>query len=129
MEVVLNLVWLAIAVTALARLGAWARAEPDGRRIAIATLSTLCILAVLFPIISMTDDLQSDIVAAEEQAALRRTASMLLQVVLVFFAPAPVSASSHLTRAFLSEIAGENVTVPSFREARSLTRRGPPSIG
>ena len=46
MELFLNAVWVILAVTALTRLG---------RRSLAATLATICVLALLFPIISISD--------------------------------------------------------------------------
>lgn len=59
MELFLNAVWALLAVTALTRLG---------RRSTAATLATICALALLFPIISITDDLHATAAAVEEMA-------------------------------------------------------------
>ncbi|HEY2323785.1 MAG TPA: hypothetical protein VGJ82_13090 [Thermoanaerobaculia bacterium] len=59
MELFLNAVWVVLAVTALTRLG---------RRSLAATLATICVLALLFPIISITDDLHARAAAVEETA-------------------------------------------------------------
>jgi hypothetical protein len=59
MELFLNAVWVLLAVTALTRLG---------RRSLAATLATVCVLALLFPIISITDDLHATAAAVEEIA-------------------------------------------------------------
>lgn len=57
MELFLNAVWAALAVAALARLG---------RRSTAAALATICALALLFPIISITDDLHAPAAGVEE---------------------------------------------------------------
>lgn len=59
MELFLNVVWVAIAVTALTRFR---------RRPIAAALATICALALLFPIISITDDLHAAVAAVEEIA-------------------------------------------------------------
>ena len=59
MELFLNAVWLVLAVTALTRLR---------RRPLAAALATICALALLFPIISITDDLHATAAAVEEMA-------------------------------------------------------------
>ena len=59
MELFLNAAWVVLAVTALTRLG---------RRSLAATLATICVVALLFPIISITDDLRATPTAVEEIA-------------------------------------------------------------
>lgn len=59
MELFLNAVWAALAVVTLLRLG---------RRSLAATLATLCVVALLFPIISITDDLHTSAASVEETA-------------------------------------------------------------
>jgi hypothetical protein len=66
MELTLNIVWLAIAVGALTAV-ALRRREP-----LIAT-AVVCGIALLFPIISITDDLRCDVVFAE--ASMKRRGS------------------------------------------------------
>ncbi|GAC1428143.1 MAG: hypothetical protein NVSMB68_00100 [Thermoanaerobaculia bacterium] len=82
-ELFLNLVWLSIAVSALSSFAMWAAAQPsDGRsrrkRVHVA-IALACGLALLFPIISVTDDLHSDAVALEEWSSARRTTLILNQ--------------------------------------------------
>lgn len=78
MEVFLNLVWLAIGLVAFASLGAQIAAEPDRRRrarlIGIGSLALLCVIVLLFPIISVTDDLHSANVSAEDETSIARRA-------------------------------------------------------
>jgi len=57
LELILNLVWAGIA-TALLVL--WRRfGFAKGRRAAIALLALVCVICILFPIVSMTDDLNA----------------------------------------------------------------------
>ncbi len=64
MELFLNLFWLAISAGGFA---AWSRVSrrhgQRGRRLELAALAAACLL--LFPLISVTDDLQSQAVLAE----------------------------------------------------------------
>ncbi len=68
MELLLNLVWLAVASTALIRWtrrsvsGATARARGDWR---LELFALGCALVLLFPIISVSDDLQAEPAAVE----------------------------------------------------------------
>jgi len=69
METFLNLLWLAIAVMAL---------FTAPRRSARALLALGCVLAVLFPIVSVSDDLMADRDSFEEALAIVVEAVILL---------------------------------------------------
>lgn len=80
METVLNLVWLGVT---LAVLGLWrfrwtgARRKP-GHDVRLEAVAMVCILALLFPVISLTDDLHPEVVpveAASSKRALRLLAA------------------------------------------------------
>ena len=66
MELILNIIWLAIALVAMGA-AIWQR-----RRVWIG-FALLCVVALLFPIISITDDLHWDAVFAE--ASVKRRSS------------------------------------------------------
>lgn len=59
MELLLNLVWAAIAGALLLFWAMPRLARADARRSAITLLALLCIICILFPIVSMTDDLNA----------------------------------------------------------------------
>lgn len=71
MELVLNLIWLAIAVTALVYN------RNSSRRV---MLAVICVLALLFPIISVSDDLNSSRTFNEPAAAV-----VMIMVLMVAF--------------------------------------------
>jgi hypothetical protein len=71
MELFLNLVWCAIVAAAAIRFGLWSAKQPSRRRYIVA-LATICVLALLFPIISVTDDLRNDPAVFEETSAVRK---------------------------------------------------------
>jgi len=71
MELFLNLVWCAIVAGAAARFAVWSVARPARQKYAVA-LATICVLALLFPIISVTDDLRNDPAVFEETSAVRK---------------------------------------------------------
>jgi hypothetical protein len=59
LELILNLVWVGIAATLLFF---WSRphlTRAGARRSGIALLALLCVICILFPVISMTDDLNA----------------------------------------------------------------------
>ena len=76
LELFLNLLWLALAVGGFAAVLPRAVApRPDGssrREAGHAALAILCALAILFPIVSVTDDLHADLQAVEEWSGSRR---------------------------------------------------------
>lgn len=68
MELVLNLIWLFLGATAFAFvLGGETERHVTLRRLAVVTMVLVCLLALLFPIISMSDDF-ADRVALEESS-------------------------------------------------------------
>jgi hypothetical protein len=79
METILNLVWLAVT---LAALWLWrfrwkgARRKP-GHDVRLEAVAMVCVLALLFPVISLTDDLHPEVIPAE--AASSKRALCLLQ--------------------------------------------------
>jgi hypothetical protein len=59
LEIILNIVWASIAATLLLF---WARpclTRAGARKSGIALLALLCVICILFPVISMTDDLNA----------------------------------------------------------------------
>jgi uncharacterized membrane protein len=78
MELLLNLVWCLIVAAAAVR---FAMSE---RRVAVA-LATLCILALLFPIISVTDDLHSSPALVEAPRGFFTVLAIVVAVVAIAF--------------------------------------------
>jgi len=81
MELALNLIWLFIAVATAVAFSVWSARLPEGarsRRIRrSAGLALVCVVALLFPIISVTDDLAPDTNALEEWSSTRRAAIVI----------------------------------------------------
>ncbi|SRR5581483_1763397 len=127
MELLLNAVWLSIALASGVRLAIFAARENDRRRAIAVGIATICILTALFPIISITDDLQETIAAVEETAAVRRiVAAAALQLAAVV---APILASVIAFRLFLiGFVTLEPVTRPASPSAPVYSLRGPPSF-
>jgi hypothetical protein len=69
MELLLNLIWVALAVAALCAWGR-RRSEPQSRPHLIAVI---CLLALLFPVISATDDLHAMRSEMEDSASSKRS--------------------------------------------------------
>jgi len=69
MELILNLVWLGIAATSLALV--LPRAIRSRRPLLI-VVSLVCALALLFPVVSISDDLSADRDTVEESISIRR---------------------------------------------------------
>ncbi len=131
MELLLNLIWLLVALAAFARCAAWAARESDRRHVVSVALATVCVVALLFPIISITDDLHESVAVVEESAALRRiavaAAVQCAPVLATVVAPAAsllVPILSVLT--FTSE---EVFSLPCSPAASVIALRGPPLAG
>jgi hypothetical protein len=121
MEVLLNLVWLLTALTA----GAYVLLR---RSRAAVVVATLCVVVLLFPIISVTDDLQSDAAVLEETSAVRRAAPGVAHHLDHAAAALPVAQQS-LAIALVSCIRAGEAAPLAVRHgfARPSTLRGPPT--
>jgi hypothetical protein len=78
MEIALNLAWLGIT---LALLGLWRFRWVVSRRHArnsflLQAVSLICVLALLFPVISLTDDLHPEIIAVDSVSGKRNACLM-----------------------------------------------------
>ena len=130
LELFLNLAWLAIAISALTAFAVWARAEnSEGHRLQVG-IAVLCGLALLFPIISVTDDMSPDTAALEEWTAARRAALIIINIAHAAVA-IPVASAVEQTAKELFVCIGLVILTFSvlasaaFATARSL--RAPPS--
>jgi len=95
MELILNLVWLLVVGGIFAAFAAWAAGQPHGavsryRHFTI-VVALGCVAAVLFPIISMSDDLATAPAAVEAWNSMRRSA--LIAFVIVVSSPLLVSST------------------------------------
>jgi hypothetical protein len=117
MELLLNLVWFFVATMVLY---AWGRRRnhPQARpRLVV----LLCLLALIFPVISATDDLHAMNTEMEDSASVRRSAKQAmggksLEPLLVYHAPALVT--SHFK---VSSVADFDVVTTFERSARVTT--------
>jgi hypothetical protein len=131
MELLLNIVWLTVALLALSRFGVWAAGEADRRKIVLVGVATVCALAVLFPIVSMSDDMQTTVAAVEETAAVRRIVlASALQLAPAVVVAALTSLSlvviALTVLGFTTEYA---FALPGSLDAPVFSLRGPPSFG
>jgi len=136
-ELTLNLVWAGIAATLL--LLFWAErstgrslgrsletrlAHAGMRRTATALLALLCVICILFPIVSMTDDLNTS--PAEPETAKSKLA--LLPHFLMSGGPWTLVYDPHAS-VFRHEVEAQETFAPPAHAFLSflLTRRPPPS--
>ena len=77
MELVLNLAWLLVAFVSAIGLLRYARNETNPRNLWIVATAMLCVVVLLFPVISMTDDLHAEVFTAEESGKRRVIAVQL----------------------------------------------------
>lgn len=91
METILNLVWLGVTLAALWMWRfRWAASRRDSHRnMRQEAIAIVCLLALLFPVISLTDDLHPDIVPADTVSSKR------MHCLLVAHAVHGGSAKSH----------------------------------
>jgi hypothetical protein len=69
MELLLNLLWFAIAACALV---AHLRSRANRRQFRLGLGALLCVLTLLLPAISITDDLHFDAIAVEDSSSTKR---------------------------------------------------------
>ena len=130
LELFLNLAWLAIAISALSAFAMWARAEKSaGGRLRVG-IAVACGLALLFPIISVTDDMSPDTTALEEWSAARRAALIIINVAHAAVAVPVVAVIEQSAKELfvcigLVVLTFSALTTATFATARSL--RAPPS--
>ena len=129
MELLLNLAWLILAFAAFARLGVWARGETDRMRVWTVALATVCVVVLLFPIISITDDFQESVAAIEETFAVRQVvAAAALHLAPVLFTAFSLSAFATVLT-ILGFVAVKAFALPSAPALVACTLRGPPLAG
>jgi hypothetical protein len=131
MEVTLNLIWLSIAFAAAAGFVRWRRGR-SARQARYGAIAIICALAVLFPIISATDDLINDPAYVAELAAVRRTAfAAVCQLHIGIVAVLPhidvLSSVAHFARLLVgfAAVDADPQLLSGFIVASPL--RGPPS--
>lgn len=130
LELFLNLAWLGIAISALSAFAVWSRTEKsEGHRVRVG-VAVACGLALLFPIISVTDDMSSDTAALEEWTTARRAALIIVNVAHAASAiPVAVAIAQTAKELFvcigLVVLTFSSLTTATFATARSL--RAPPS--
>ncbi|MBV9339299.1 MAG: hypothetical protein JO159_00225 [Acidobacteria bacterium] len=77
MELLLNALWLALVTAALVALFRKHRYPPDSTSIVLSLGALLCASALLFPSISITDDLHLDAFVIEDSNSTKRIANVL----------------------------------------------------
>ena len=110
MELLLNLVWLLVALASAAKFAVWSLSAGRSRRFVVA-VATVCVLALLFPIISITDDLHMKKAVVEEARTIALvTAAAVVVVELVVIGIVHRAA----------------VALPQSHIAAAVVERGPP---
>ena len=82
MELLLNLAWMLVTIFVSIALLHRARRE-NSARLWIVVTAVVCLMILLFPVISMTDDLHAELFTAEESGK-RRVAAVHVQQLLAF---------------------------------------------
>lgn len=126
MELALNIGWLAISLAAFVYFGRHALAKGDTQSVLIACIALICVTSLLFPIISMTDDLNSA-VALPEATKFKRLLASSGQMVIHLFSLALIYAPPART---WSALALQREVRPIYRAFLSfnLSRRPPPVL-
>jgi hypothetical protein len=78
-ELFLNFLWFTLVTGAFTLLLRARRRARNGKRLLLALGALLCVAALLFPAISITDDLHFDAFAIEDSNATKRVANAVAQ--------------------------------------------------
>lgn len=131
MELLLNLLWIAIGVTAVIRAGLWANQQPDTaasrRRIRLVLVATMCAVALMFPIISMTDDMDAKAALVEEAITAKRLVNASNELGLPLVLASAFLASLLTTRVLLGNVVETSPSPLPAAIARVFSLRGPPA--
>jgi hypothetical protein len=138
-ETILNLVWLAVTLAALWLWRfRWAATPRNSRHeIRVEAVAIICVLALLFPVISLTDDLHPEVVPVDSISSKRNHSLLLASGHHAAHSGSQLSA--HSAFALLSHPALETIRpyagfVPGMRVPRAAGRsraasgRSPPSL-
>ena len=124
LELFLNVAWLAIVIAAFAAYAFWARHANSAARFRVG-VAIACGLALLFPIISVSDDLLPNVAALEEWTAGRRANLIAIVAVIVPFVDVAALLAHHVT-SHVARVTDGVIPTPleSFATVSSL--RAPP---
>jgi hypothetical protein len=140
MELFLNLLWLVIALGSFAR---WrhvvgVRRGSRGRlQGAVRFLALACALSILFPAISVTDNLHPELYVTEDSSSSRRAMAAAVGASHALFNrfghASPPALVPGLTLPFSFGVVLESLRIPNFVDlaatlARVLPSRAPPSL-
>jgi hypothetical protein len=135
MELLLNLIWLAVAVSALA---AWRIRNRDHSRAELLRegVALLCVLVLLFFVISMTDDLHQEATLSEDSTLTRR---QIARVAMPHPPPSPAHFVHHPALARCAAcvldsaqpsapIVAASFIIPASRTSGVISGRSPPQL-
>jgi hypothetical protein len=127
MELALNLVWLVFAAGLLVHWGARALSFPEEHRAAAAAIALVCVISLLFPVISITDDLNSGVAVLEARTLIKKLSFSLDAAGALLTA---VMAVSSVRLAAWREVNLHADVYHQLHElyASNLTRRPPPPL-
>jgi hypothetical protein len=87
LEIALNLVWLGVSIALVMVCGFHTTRAGEHRSRAMAAVALVCLICLLFPVISMTDDLNSNGPALVESSKLKRLAASAHAVLTLLSLP------------------------------------------
>jgi FtsH-binding integral membrane protein len=127
MELALNLVWLFLALGLLLTWGVRVFSFREEHRVATAAIALACVICLLFPVISITDDLNSSAALCEARTLIKKLSLSLDAAGALLSAVTAVSSVRH---AAWREV---NLHADVFHQlhelyASNLSRRPPPAL-
>jgi len=119
LETALNLVWFGVSAALLLIGSMHVMSAGKDRSRGMAAVAMICLICLLFPVISMTDDLNSGSLALLEPNKVKKllSVSCLLAMVMPWLVQPPAEFKSHVARLeFESDAVSQQVlTFPLYR--------------
>jgi hypothetical protein len=128
METVLNLVWVLLAVVLVRLWILHGLRDGTSRRTQLAALAMM--ILILFPVISVTDDLQAAMTPTESESCVRRGHSVTSPHILFpVVAVLPPSVVAELPLGFVGYVPPSNLSDPAVDNpaASAIQNRPPPA--
>ncbi|HJX85132.1 MAG TPA: hypothetical protein VJ723_12385 [Candidatus Angelobacter sp.] len=124
MELILNLVWLGVCICLLIVSGPLLKKPAAGQARGVTVVALVCLMCLLFPAISITDDLQDNPALVEvtklKKLACAGPAVMAMLPLIALHVPQPAIWATHSL---------DELSLPQLRLfTTDLSRRPPPSI-
>ncbi len=128
MELLLNLTWLLLSFACAFAVVKHARRGSESPRLWVVLTAVLCFIVLLFPVISMTDDLHAELYTSEDPGKRRVIADQLQHHAVIVVALATLLPTLLIVTVRSSWNFIDVVVTPLDGSIPSVTSRPPPAL-